>query len=373
MTGSGFMQVLAFSAPLCTALICCVLMAMYHSHGHRKIRRRLTTLMMCTYAAAFFCWLGVILYIASYDGFVWFNTFFFLCLMLDQVFLYHFVFIITGTGGNRRFNPIHYIVPLVLTIAMGVWSLAVPYEVQYYIVESRGENAPGYLWYSMFFSATVPIFILYNIFYPLAGLRRVRAYRREVVNYSADDYPASAGWLYRLIFLIWLSLPLASGVLFVHKSVLFSSSLTVVGAFLPIFQYLIICYNLLSGNYVIIEPSPEEIATARASALDRFRFERYMRESKPYLNPKLRITDVAAGLNTNRSYISSLVNGQYGMNFSRYVNCLRLEELNRLRTSPESAGYTNMELVLMAGFSSYRSYLRVKAEDDKANTIKVFE
>ena len=175
---------------------------------------------------------------------------------------------------------------------------------------------PGHLWYSRFFSATVPIFILYNIFYPLAGLRRVRAYRREVVNYSADDYPASVGWLYRLIFLIWLSLPLASGVLFVHKSVLFSSSLAVVGAFLPIFQYLIICYNLLSGNYVIIEPAVKETATEKTAAFDSCRFERYMCESKPYLNPKLRITDVAAGLGTNRSYISSLVNGQYGMNFT---------------------------------------------------------
>lgn len=201
----------------------------------------------------------------------------------------------------------------------------------------------------------------------------MRAYRREVVNYSADDYPASVGWLYRLIFLIWLSLPLASGVLFVHKSVLFSSSLAVVGAFLPIFQYLIICYNLLSGNYVIIEPAVKETAAEKTAAFDSCRFERYMCESKPYLNPKLRITDVAAGLGTNRSYISSLVNGQYGMNFSRYVNRLRLEELDRLRTAPQSAGYTNMELVLMAGFSSYRSYLRVKAEDDKAKTIKVFE
>ncbi|MFR1292096.1 MAG: hypothetical protein ACLSB7_07775 [Parabacteroides distasonis] len=47
--------------------------------------------------------------------------------------------------------------------------------------------------------------------------------------------------------------------------------------------------------------------------------------------------------------------------------------LDRLRVSPANAGKTNMELVLMAGFSGYRNYLRVKKEEDRLALLKVFE
>jgi AraC-like DNA-binding protein len=322
---------------------------------------------------AFFCWFGIILYVMDYDAFVRFNTFFFLALMLDQVLLYHFMFIITGTGNKRRFNTIHYIVPVILAVIMGVWSLLTPYEVQYYIVESRGENAPGYLWYSRFFSSTVPIFIIYNIIYPIAGFYRIRVYRREVVNYSADEYRTSVGWLYMLVFLILLTLPLASGVLFVHKSIFFNSTLTIIGALLPIFQYVIICYNLISGNYVIIDidPAPPigEIVESETSLLNRKRFEQYIYNKKPYKNSKLRIIDVAADLCTNRSYVSAFINKEYGMNFSRYINLRRLEELDNLRLLPENSKSSGLELVLMAGFSGYRSYLRVKKDENQKSIL----
>ena len=52
------------------------------------------------------------------------------------------------------------------------------------------------------------------------------------------------------------------------------------------------------------------------------------------------------------------------MNFCRLINRCRLMALDRLRVSPANAGKTNMELVLMAGFSGYRNYLRVKKEED---------
>lgn len=368
-------QSLAFSAPMIISLICCVLLLLYLHNNALSAQRKLIILMILTSAVAFFCWVGVVLYIINYKAFVWFNTFFFFCLLLDQVLLYHFMFIITGTGYKRNFYAIHYIIPVVLAVVMGVWSLMTPYEVQYYIVESRGENAPGYLWYSRFFSSTVPMLIVYNVVYPLAGFYRVRAYRREVVNYSADEYPASLGWFYRLIFLLLLTLPLASATLIVHKSVLLSSVFSIAGILLPIIQYLVICYNLISGNFVIIEPhTPTEgISAAKYSLLDRKRFERYMREEKPYLNPKLKITEVAFGLCTNRSYVSTFINKEYGMNFSRYINLCRLRELDKLRISPENACYTNMELVLMAGFSCYRSYIRVREYEEKLRLPMVLE
>ncbi|MDR0506886.1 MAG: AraC family transcriptional regulator, partial [Dysgonamonadaceae bacterium] len=106
--------------------------------------------------------------------------------------------------------------------------------------------------------------------------------------------------------------------------------------------------------------------------IDPEHFARYLLEKKPFLNPQLRITDMAVDLCSNRNYVSAFINREYGMNFSRLINRCRLKELKRLRLSPEHADSTNMELVLAAGFSSYRSYLRVKSREDKAKILSEF-
>ena len=100
---------------------------------------------------------------------------------------------------------------------------------------------------------------------------------------------------------------------------------------LPTFVvYLIICYNLITYNYEVIEPETEEGEGKSPTTLDRERFERYLRENKPHLNPKACITNLAAGLNSNRTDISCFINQEYGMSFSRFINSLRLKELERL-------------------------------------------
>lgn len=65
---------------------------------------------------------------------------------------------------------------------------------------------------------------------------------------------------------------------------------------------------------------------------------------------------------TNRSYLSTFINQEYKMNFIRYINRPQLEELQHPRINP--AHNNNIDLILHAGFSSYRSYIRVKQTED---------
>ena len=117
--------------------------------------------------------------------------------------------------------------------------------------------------------------------------------------------------------------------------------------------------------------SEDENRNSGKYSIDRKLFERYIQEGKPYLNPKLKITDMCRQLGTNRSYLSTFINREYGMNFSRYINRLRLEELERLRTDPAQKGVKAMELIQHAGFNSYRSYLRTKKMEDEASIIEL--
>ncbi|MCS3102171.1 hypothetical protein NXW38_25100 [Bacteroides ovatus] len=74
-----------------------------------------------------------------------------------------------------------------------------------------------------------------------------------------------------------------------------------------------------------------EKETESERAYKRKKFEKYIYEHRPYLNPDLRITDLMQAFHTNRTYISRFINREYGMNFSRYINMLRLREMEALR------------------------------------------
>jgi len=79
-------------------------------------------------------------------------------------------------------------------------------------------------------------------------------------------------------------------------------------------------------------------------------------ENKLYLNNKTNITDVAQILGTNRTYISSIINQQFNMNFCCFVNNYRVEELERVVTKHPEYGIE--ELVEACGFGSVDSLKR---------------
>lgn len=115
------------------------------------------------------------------------------------------------------------------------------------------------------------------------------------------------------------------------------------------------------------QPTAEELAKIR-----RFRYiERYAEESnlkgrlenimikkKMYLQQNLTIRDVADLLGTNHAYLSIYLNEMQGVNFSDYVNKLRLERevFPRLKENPQ---VSTQELVFASGFSNTATFYRV--------------
>lgn len=372
MTDNALIQTIGFTGPIVCAWVCIFLLLIHIDTGgvKEKAGRTLHWLLIRTYFVASLGWFGLVLYIINQPAFDYYQLVFLLSLMLDQVMLYHFVSIITATEGKPRFSPIHYLLPVLLTLA---WFI-VPFLL------SGGFSAPepdhpSYVttWHHREYVGMSLIFIVYNSFYPALCLVRIRKYRRQVVDYSAEAQRTSLNWLSAMIVLILITVPLPLAALLLQVDVFVSLHLAAWAGGLPTFVvYLILCYNLLSDNYVIIEPAnPDEVSKPLGTTLDRQRFERYIREKKPYLNPKLQISGMAADLHTNRSYLSAFINREYKMNFSRYVNRCRLQELEALRASPHRPS-SNMEMVLLSGFSDYRSYTRTKAEEDKNRLLKMF-
>ena len=364
----------AFSMPMFAALYCAVFCLLHYFSSEKNQDRTHILLMVGSLFCGFSCWLGGIIYLAYFQSFIYYVPIFFLVLMFDQVMLYHAVFCITKTEPGKGFRPLHYVIPALLCVIYTVSSLFVPRGVQEQIFLFDGSTLSSYPYFSSLFFLMLIVVWSYCLFYVPLGLCKLKKYRIEIVNYATDPERINMRWLYLLMSPIFLSRFTPLICVFCQKESLCQLTQGVI-MIIPIIQYVLITYNLISSKYLIIN-SKEEVKKSMPEdlfTLNHTRFQRYIRDKKPYLDPKLRITDVAAALNTNRSYVSSFINKEYGMNFCRFINRLRLEELDKLRALPENRTCSNLELVLLAGFSSYRSYLRINKEENKLGLMRMFK
>ena len=85
-------------------------------------------------------------------------------------------------------------------------------------------------------------------------------------------------------------------------------------------------------------------------------FKKYMVKEQGFLNPNLTIEEIARVLDTNRTYVSKLVNLYYGMPFRDYINSLRMNYAKELMLDEPDAGLDY--IAVKSGFQSSTQFIR---------------
>lgn len=84
--------------------------------------------------------------------------------------------------------------------------------------------------------------------------------------------------------------------------------------------------------------------------------ERVMVKEKPYLDPKLNLSDIAEMINCSPNQLSQLLNENIGRNFYDYVNEFRLGHFNELAKNPRNKQFTFLSLAYESGFNSKSTF-----------------
>ncbi len=116
------------------------------------------------------------------------------------------------------------------------------------------------------------------------------------------------------------------------------------------------------------EESNEEFVeedTPPSKALTQEVLEHLLLNKKLFINPDLRIVDVAVLLGTNRTYLSKFVNDTMQVNFSDLVNQYRLEYAKSLMLDEENKELELKDIAHYSGFSSISSFYRVFKDKEK--------
>ncbi|MCM1355141.1 MAG: AraC family transcriptional regulator [Staphylococcus sp.] len=79
---------------------------------------------------------------------------------------------------------------------------------------------------------------------------------------------------------------------------------------------------------------------------------------KGFLNPDLTLNDMARELCTNKTYVSSFINKEYGVNFKQWLISMRMEySMTLLKEWPVK--YPIKEIAFLSGFGSDCHYIRL--------------
>lgn len=305
--------------------------------------------------------------------------------------LFRIIRFLTRLGQPENFSLLHYVLPGILAMVTLIWSLSVPFDVQLEIVRGRAEIVPaGYEAFARFYTLKPLFRVVFGLTYYLFAIGVLAVYyKRATGNKAIVHRPAN--WV---LFIIGISLAsLFSSVLptFLMKRVEFYSSIwTLIVALSIAMQHVLLAYHVMRRDYVpyiITEKTPKQPKARKkhvpqteeqavetkekakaprkqhSGKLNRRRFESFIRNEKPYLNPDYKITDLVEALDINRTTLSAFINRTYGANFNRYLNRLRLKELEKLRSQPDGQGKSISSLLDKAGFKDFRNYSRAAAAE----------
>ena len=193
-------------------------------------------------------------------------------------------------------------------------------------------------------------------------IRHYRVWCEE--NYSTLDH-IDAQWIVRYIIMCLLD-----GLLFF--TLCFVGSIPV--AFTQ--QWLLLLIIGYSTEQILFRQDPqfleleveeEEPKTTVMESNVEYRqiLEEWMEKEKPYLNPAFRLNDLRQVLPLNRTYLSQLINSEYGCSFYQFVTNYRIRDAKRLlKEQPEMR---MQDIAECCGFSSPTVFARVFARETGKN------
>jgi AraC-like DNA-binding protein len=84
--------------------------------------------------------------------------------------------------------------------------------------------------------------------------------------------------------------------------------------------------------------------------------EQLMQQQKVFLDPEITIDKLAASVNSNRHFVSQVLNERAGQSFYDYINQYRVNEAKRLLLTPEYSNQKIASIAYDAGFNSLSAF-----------------
>ena len=285
--------------------------------------------------------------------------------------------ILTSNKFEMKNRLFHLLPALIFSALVGITALIMmPEEKVIYVKEVlmeknlKGLDLTTFIGIKGFIFFLARGFFLIQIFYyVIRGILLANRHNENIANYYSNTEGRTLNWVRFVSILVFFtaiasitSVFLGRG-FFAHHEV----SLIIPSA---IFSTLFFIIGFKGNHQVrmhsefndhIVMQENEEIENIFTN---RFKSELLLlfTKNKIYTRSDLRITHISEQLNTNRTYISRMINEEFKMNFNEFVNQYRIEEAKAIMQNPENRFLTLEEIAEKSGFGSLNSFSRIFKE-----------
>lgn len=293
---------------------------------------------------------------------------------------YIYIEVLTTDSHNRWRHMLYLLPSLFCMTAVGTFysmmnSDEIAVFIKRYLYDGDSSMLSGYAWWqAMTHQAIKVVFALQIPFVFFSGWRKITRFNQQIVeNYSSIENKMLT--TLKPLLLVFAVASVASFVsnligrqyfadsigMLVVPSVSFSVILLLIGH-AGIHQYF--TAKELEADICEPEYTAKEKEAETSTVVDTIGEEiiRVVDGERLYLQPNLKINDLAQRLNTNREYIYRAINIGMGLSFADFINSRRIDYAARLlEDNPQTL---LSEVVHKAGFSSpsafYRNWKRFK-------------
>ena len=303
-------------------------------------------------------------------------------LTMLSVYPLYFLYILFSTTDNPGIKKqvLHFIPAL----ALGILSLLTTFllntdERIFYVQDTLVEkNLKGLNWNTIIglkghiFFISRAVFIIQVVIYAFMGIKIANLHNKRVANYYSNIEGKTLSWVRDLNIVIVLAAVAGIVFSFIGRSYFTHHSISLL---IPSFIFSAILFGIgYNGNKQrpILEAIIEKSQHASETSSSKLSHETVLKKEliqlfekeKIYKHCDLRITNVCESLNTNRTYISRMINDDFDMNFNEFVNKYRLREAKELLASHDNNLYTMEYIAEKSGFGSVASFSRVFKESE---------
>ena len=205
-----------------------------------------------------------------------------------------------------------------------------------------------------YYSALVVLAAVLGNFYLIWTLVQIPRYHRMLREHFSYTDNINLNWLRTILVSFYVILGL-----WLVSCVALHLNIEALYMLLSLALWMTICYYLYRHGRVLDElkaEAPQPAVEAEPALPDLgARIEQLFRDKRVFLNPQLKVSDIARACNTNRTYVSNYFNQEVGSTFYEYVNRLRIDYACTLL---REGGDTLKVVAEQSGFNSQQSFIR---------------
>ncbi len=215
------------------------------------------------------------------------------------------------------------------------------------------------------------IFGIQSVVYLLLGLHLIKKYNNRVANFYSNPDGRQLAWVELLTITLLITAVASFTANLLGRNFFAVHHLLIIPSFLFSLMFFII--GLLGNKQehnisdVVIDENKEEYPNeiAENQAILRERLLRFMGSELLYLDPNFRITSLSEKLYTNRTYLSNLINEEFNMSFSDFVNKYRVDYAKTMMEADKEGKYSLEYFSEESGFGSISSFNRAFKKFEK--------